>query len=107
MLASDQFSSERGGAYFDDTEQNVSDVERELSELDELINSSHDISQNLLVAERELIANALRETASKKDAAEQLGISPRTLRYKLAKFKEEGIPLEIKRNLAKGVHHVQ
>ncbi len=107
LLATDQFSSQREDAYFDDTEQNVSDVERELSELDELINSSHDISQNLLVAERELIANALRKTASKKDAAEQLGISPRTLRYKLAKFKEEGIPLEIKRNLAKGVHHVQ
>ena len=39
-------------------------------------------------AEFESIHEALRHTSSKKEAAERLGISPRTLRHKLQKFKE-------------------
>lgn len=39
-------------------------------------------------AEFESINEALRHTSSKKEAAERLGISPRTLRHKLQKFKE-------------------
>jgi len=30
---------------------------------------------------------------SRKAAAERLGISPRTLRYKLARMKEQGVPV--------------
>ncbi|GAB5453011.1 MAG: sigma-54-dependent response regulator transcription factor FleR [Halioglobus sp.] len=42
--------------------------------------------------ERQLIVDALKTVGGKrKDAAEMLGISPRTLRYKLAKLKEQGI----------------
>ncbi len=45
--------------------------------------------------EYQLIIEALQATrGSRKDAAEKLGISPRTLRYKLAKMREEGISLE-------------
>jgi len=38
-------------------------------------------------AEWQLIQAALQETDSKKEAAERLGISPRTLRHKLQKLK--------------------
>jgi len=44
--------------------------------------------------EVELIVKALKEEPSRKEAAERLGISPRTLRYKVAKLKEEGINIE-------------
>ena len=45
--------------------------------------------------EFEIILAALkREGGSRKNVAEQLGISPRTLRYKLAKMREQGIVLE-------------
>ena len=44
--------------------------------------------------EFEIIVETLRkENGSKKNTAERLGISPRTLRYKLAKLKEEGYDL--------------
>jgi DNA-binding NtrC family response regulator len=47
---------------------------------------------NLKDNERSLILHALKEgKGSRKHAAEQLGISPRTLRYKLARLKDEGI----------------
>jgi two-component system response regulator FlrC len=42
-------------------------------------------------AERDLILDALRINGSRREAAEQLGISPRTLRYKLARLREAGI----------------
>jgi len=41
--------------------------------------------------EFELILDALRDHGSRKEAAERLGISPRTLRYKLARMREQGI----------------
>ena len=42
--------------------------------------------------ERNLILHALKEgKGSRKHAAEKLGISPRTLRYKLARLKDEGV----------------
>lgn len=44
--------------------------------------------------EQELIVQALElHRGSKKDAAEHLGISPRTLRYKLARLREQGVDL--------------
>ena len=39
-------------------------------------------------AELDSITDALRQTSTKKEAAERLGISPRTLRHKLQKLKE-------------------
>jgi two-component system response regulator FlrC len=38
--------------------------------------------------EQRMINDALRQGRSKKEAAEILGISPRTLRYKLARLRE-------------------
>ena len=44
--------------------------------------------------EEQLILNALRvEQGSRKDAAARLGISPRTLRYKLARMRELGLAI--------------
>lgn len=49
---------------------------------------------DLRTRERQLIVEALKaENGSRKDAAARLGISARTLRYKLARLKEEGIAI--------------
>ncbi|MFK8027944.1 MAG: sigma-54-dependent transcriptional regulator [Gammaproteobacteria bacterium] len=62
------------------------------------IDDSHDSDDinipenNLKDNERSLILHALKEgKGSRKQAAEKLGISPRTLRYKLARLKDEGV----------------
>lgn len=43
------------------------------------------------LSEHEAIMAALHASENRLDAARQLGISPRTLRYKLAKFREQGL----------------
>ena len=53
------------------------------------------LGSDLRQREFEIIAQTLRkERGSKKQTAERLGISPRTLRYKLARLREEGYDLE-------------
>jgi two-component system response regulator FlrC len=49
------------------------------------------LGNGLKSRESELILDALRDQGSRKAAAERLGISPRTLRYKLARMREQGI----------------
>ena len=49
------------------------------------------LGSGLKSRESELILDALRDQGSRKAAAERLGISPRTLRYKLARMREQGI----------------
>lgn len=52
------------------------------------------LSTALASAERELILEALRDgQGSRRVAAERLGISPRTLRYKLAQMRASGVDL--------------
>jgi len=52
------------------------------------------LSADLKSVEEQKILNALRKgNGSRKEAAEQLGISPRTLRYKLAKMRDAGVAL--------------
>jgi two-component system response regulator FlrC len=51
------------------------------------------LADSLAVAERQIILRALRAHASRERAAEQLGISARTLRYKLARLRAAGIDL--------------
>lgn len=52
------------------------------------------LSGDLRAKESDLILNALHECGgSKKMTAEQLAISPRTLRYKLARMREQGIAI--------------
>ena len=53
-----------------------------------------ELGSDLRQREVQLIVKALQEESSRKDAAERLGISPRTLRYKVAKLREEGIDVE-------------
>ena len=47
-------------------------------------------------SERDMILSALRDSnGNRKLASERLGISGRTLRYKLAKYKEQGIEIPV------------
>lgn len=53
------------------------------------------LGSDLRQHEHQLIIDALKATGgNRKEAAERLAISPRTLRYKLAKIRESGIDLE-------------
>jgi two-component system response regulator FlrC len=50
------------------------------------------LANSLDQAERDLILDALRSgQGNRREAAERLGISQRTLRYKLARLREAGI----------------
>jgi len=52
------------------------------------------LAGSLVQAERDLILDALRNhQGSRREAAEHLGISPRTLRYKLARLREAGVDI--------------
>jgi len=51
------------------------------------------LAPSLALAEQRIILNALRAHGSRERAAEELGISPRTLRYKLARLRAAGINL--------------
>jgi two-component system, response regulator FlrC len=56
--------------------------------------SAVDLGASLRASEGALILEALRaESGRRKAAAERLGISPRTLRYKLARLREQGVAL--------------
>jgi len=57
------------------------------------IPAKNELSRDLLTHEKELIMSALVSRGSRKAAAEKLGISPRTLRYKLAKLRDAGIAI--------------
>ena len=53
-------------------------------------------SEGLKGSERDMILSALRDSkGNRKLASERLGISDRTLRYKLAKYKEQGIEIPV------------
>lgn len=53
--------------------------------------SGEALKEDLWDQERQIIMDALKqEDGRKKETAERLGISPRTLRYKLAKMRDEG-----------------
>jgi two-component system response regulator FlrC len=49
------------------------------------------LETDLKTREKEIIIDAVASHSSRKEAAEKLGISPRTLRYKLAQFRRDGI----------------
>ncbi|PCJ26642.1 MAG: sigma-54-dependent Fis family transcriptional regulator [SAR86 cluster bacterium] len=56
-------------------------------------NNAPELETNLRSREKEIIIDAVSSHRSRKEAAEKLGISPRTLRYKLAQFREDGISI--------------
>ena len=71
---------------------------QDIQQAQQAVNSNNQADQslgnNLKDQEQQLIVEALQECkGSRKDAAEKLGISPRTLRYKLAKMREQGIAI--------------
>ena len=45
----------------------------------------------LRMAEKQILLTALRSGTSRREVAERLGISPRTLRYKLAQLRSSGV----------------
>ena len=53
------------------------------------------LSSDLKAREADIIISALRAKNSRKEVAEKLGISPRTLRYKLAKMRDAGIAIPV------------
>ena len=55
--------------------------------------AADDLHGDLKAREYQVILNALNETGSRKATALKLGISPRTLRYKLARMRDAGIEL--------------
>jgi two-component system response regulator FlrC len=58
------------------------------------VSGTDSLGEDLKSRETGLILEVLSSVkGSRKDAAEKLGISPRTLRYKLARLREEGIEL--------------
>lgn len=62
--------------------------------------SAQALGGDLKEREKQLILDALRDAGgNRKLTSERLGISPRTLRYKLAKFREEGIELPGERSV--------
>jgi two-component system, response regulator FlrC len=59
----------------------------------EAAGAANRLSDDLRSVEEQLIIDALRSGGSKKEAAVLLGISPRTLRYKLQKLREAGVSI--------------
>lgn len=55
--------------------------------------TSPDLGSDLKAREQDLIISALKERTSRKEVAKRLGISSRTLRYKLAKMRDAGIAI--------------
>jgi two-component system, response regulator FlrC len=53
------------------------------------------LASSLAVAEQQIILDALRGAGSRERVAERLGISPRTLRYKLARMRAAGVDLAV------------
>jgi two-component system response regulator FlrC len=57
----------------------------------ESINLAHAVKSS----EHQAILAVLQSTQSRTEAAEKLGISPRTLRYKLAQLRERGMSVSL------------
>lgn len=58
-------------------------------------NNAPGLNGDLKAREQDLIISALNAQNSRKDVAKKLGISPRTLRYKLARMRDAGVALPI------------
>jgi len=68
----------------------ASSVKAEVIEMD----SNVKLDEDLKTREQRVIVDVLKSVkGSRKDAAEKLGISPRTLRYKLARLRDQGIEI--------------
>lgn len=72
-------------------ELEAEDFELEMSNTKAQISNDSKLAGDVMQKEFECILQALDVNPDRKAAANQLGISPRTLRYKLAKMREQGI----------------
>ncbi len=98
ITAEDLFLEEQGTA-----EQAVIEHKNDMFSLAEvksvlqepaLNEQSGELDARMQVHEFQMIADVLKETqGSRRVAAQKLGISPRTLRYKMAKMREQGLSL--------------
>jgi two-component system response regulator FlrC len=59
----------------------------------EAVTEPASLQQAVQINEHQLILSAIQSTLSRMDAARKLGISPRTLRYKIARLRESGLAL--------------
>lgn len=76
--------------------KDVSDIDEQDDDSELELDKDNKLSDDLKVREQNMIIEALKETmGSRKSAAEKLGISPRTLRYKLAKMREHGVAIPV------------
>jgi two-component system response regulator FlrC len=57
------------------------------------IQEPEDLLSAVKASEHQVILAAIQATESRVEAAKKLGISPRTLRYKLAQLRERGMDL--------------
>lgn len=71
------------------TLQNVSSTNEGESE----ISPKEGLNSDLRDHEKNLIISALKAKSSRREVAEKLGISPRTLRYKLARLRDAGVTI--------------
>lgn len=79
---------------FESSEALIKDVARESSSISIENIEAENLGDDLKNHEHRIILDTLKQTrGSRKTAAEKLGISPRTLRYKIAKMKEIGIAI--------------
>jgi two-component system response regulator FlrC len=67
------------------------DISKDTSDIDNNVDNNL-LGSELRFQEHQIILDALQAfNGKRKDVAEKLGISPRTLRYKLARMRESGI----------------
>ena len=59
------------------------------------ITEPEDLMSAVKASEHQVILAAIQATDNRVDAAKKLGISPRTLRYKLAQLRERGMDLAL------------
>lgn len=83
---------ERVGAPDFPAQATVLDEELEMSEDDYVAETVQSLDESVRSAEEKIILQILQEArGNRKTTAAKLGISPRTLRYKLARMKEAGV----------------
>jgi len=61
--------------------------------VEEAVQSAINLQHAVKSSEQQIIMAALQSTESREEAARKLGISPRTLRYKLAQLRSRGMSL--------------
>ena len=87
----------RSGDLIEDTdihiETEVYGIREHQHDHDKNKTASPDLGSDLKAREQDLIISALKERTSRKEVAKRLGISSRTLRYKLAKMRDAGIAI--------------